>query len=269
MKWRGNPKIWVAALSVVSAAAGGAVGFFVAQRALEQKFQEQLKTEVDDARAYFQQMYSTPTFVAEEPKKDKDDEELLQAVREATDEIDGMPEDLVGQALSAQRSYRGGKEEDLAEPGDPRVPPAVIVNNIFANAAPPGDEVLETLLKNRDTNFPYIITKEEFYQNDPDFEQKKFTYWQGDDILVDDQEELHPIDDVERVAGEDNLANESWEATSGDEHVLYIRNETLDPPLDLHVTRSTGKYAVEVMAIDDGEPHLHHSVPRRFRTRNE
>lgn len=265
MRWRGNRKVWVAALSIASAAAGGAVGFLVARSALEKHYQEQLKTEIDDARVYFQQMYSTPTLIAETPTEE--DEELLEGVREATDENDGMPDDLVGNALSAQRSYRA---EYDTEPEDPRVPPTpVIVNNIFTNAAPPGDEVLETLKAARDTNFPYIITKEEFYENEPDHEQKKFTYWQGDDILVDDQEELHPIDDVERVAGEDNLANEDWSASSGDEHVLYIRNETLDPPLDLHVTRSTGRYAVEVMALDDNEPHLHHSIPRRFRTRDE
>jgi hypothetical protein len=265
MKWQANPKVWIAACSAMSAFAGAAVGFVVAKKALENKFQEQLAAEVADARSYFQQMYSTPTFVAEEPALDEDDVVHLEAVREATEEIDGIPADLVGDALSAQRSYDA--DDYAAEPGDTRVPAPVIVNNIFQNATQAGDAVLDALMKDRDPNFPYIITKEEFYQNDQDFEQKKFTYWEGDDILADDQEELNPIEDVERVAGEDNLRRFGY--GSGDEHVLYIRNETLDPPMDLHITRSTGRYAVEVMALDDDEPHLQHSIPRRFRTRDE
>lgn len=265
MKWnlKDNTRLLIAASSVISAAIGASVGYVVANKSLEKKFQDQLTTEVEDARAYFQQMYSTPTFVADD--SDPEDADLLKIVKDTTDEIDGVPKDLVGEALEAMRNYQSSAPE--AEPGDDRVPAPVIVNNIFTNATPPGEAVLDALLKDRDPNFPYIITKEEFYQNEPDFEQKKFTYWEGDDILVDDQEELNPIDDIERVAGEDNLLRFGY--GSGDEHVLYIRNETIDPPMDLHVTRSTGRYADEVMAMDDDGSHLQHSQPRKFRIKDE
>lgn len=264
MEWKANPKVWIGVCSVISAAAGAAAGFGVAVKVLEQKFQDQLATEILDAKAYYQEQYSTPTFVAEEPAPDE--ASLLQGIREATDFMDRMPVDPVGQALSAQRSYEANEEENQTEPGDPR-PPAPVVVNIFSNPVPAGEDVLDALQATRDPSEPYIITKEEFYQNDPDHEQKKFTYWEGDDVLVDDQEELNPVEDIERVVGEENLMRFGY--GSGDEHVLYVRNETLDPPLDLHITRSTGKYKVEVMALDENEPHLRHSQPRKFRTRDE
>lgn len=264
MKWnlRGNNNLLIVASSVTSAVVGAAVGYVVANQLLEKKFQEQLKIETQDARAYFQQMYSTPTFVADEPVQEE--EELLEKVKQATDEFDGVPVDLVGRALEAVSEYRSDGND--TEPGDDRTP-APVIRNIFEEATPAGEEVFEALLKSRDPNFPYIISKEEFYQNEPDHEQRKFTYWEADEVLVDDREEFNPIDDIERVAGEDNLLRFGY--FSGDDHVLYIRNENLDPPMDLHITRSTGKYADEVMGLDDDEPHLRHSQPRKFRIKDE
>jgi len=264
VKWNlwGNNNLLIAASSVTSAAVGAAVGYVVANRLLEKKFQEQLRTEVEDARSYFQQMYSTPTFVADEPVEE---EKLLEEVKDATEETDGMPVDLVGRALEALEEYKSDSPE--AEPGDDRVPAPVIVNNIFQNRTPPGEEVLDALLRDRDPSKPYIITKVEFYENEPEHEQRKFTYWEGDDVLVDDQEEYHPIDDIDLVAGEDNLLHFGY--GSGDEAVLYVRNENADPPLDLHITLSSGKYANEVMGLDDNEPHLRHAQPRKFRIKDE
>lgn len=262
MTWLKKPHLLIAALSLTSAAAGAGVGYVAASRILEKRFQERLKTELDDARSYFQNMYSTPVFVADEEDQ-KEDGVVLQVTEEVA--VESEPVDLVGNALAASRVYGAETAEAAVEPGDPRTPPVVV--NIFQNPTVAGDEVLDALKDSRDPNFPYIITKEEFYENEPDNEQKKFTYWSGDDILVDDQEELNPIDDIERVVGEDNLLRFGY--GSGDEHVLYVRNETLDPPMDLHITRSTGRYAVEVMALDEDEPHIKHSQPRGFRLHDE
>lgn len=262
MTWLKKPHLLMAALSLTSAAAGAGVGYVAASRILEKRFQERLIKETDDARSYFQQMYSTPVFVAEE-EGPKEEGIVLQLPEEKA--VESEPVDLVGNALAASRVYDGDSEETAVEPGDPRTPPVVV--NIFQNPTVAGDEVMDALKDTRDPNFPYIITKEEFYENEPDHEQKKFTYWSGDDILVDDQEELNPIDDVERVAGEDNLLRFGY--GSGDEYVLYVRNETLDPPMDLHITKSTGRYTVEVMALDEDEPHIQHSQQRRFRLSDE
>lgn len=243
-----NPRVVLAAASAFSALAGAAASYVVTMKVMESKFQKQLHDEVQDARAFFQQMYSTPTFVEVPAETEK-----ALVVKETQ-------VDRVGAALESLESYQPTQEDEVD-----RKP--VIVNNIFTNATPPGTEVLAALMATRDPAEPYIITREEFYENEPDFEQQQFTYWEGDDILVDDREEFNPVDS-DQVAGDDNLMRFGY--GSGDENVLYVRNETLDPPMDLHITKSSGKYADEVMAIgsEDDTPHLQHSQ-RRFRIRDE
>lgn len=283
MKWNLNPvRGWTAvALSVTSAVvSGGAVYAFV-KRDLEKKYQETLKSELADAEEYFkekyQSMYSTPVFVADEDDSEDNpeayNEEELQAIREATDAADPIPVDLVSQALSRARTYLADNEDNEREPGDDR-PAPVVINNIFTNIAPepervmPSDDVVEALLSSRDPAAgPYIITKEEFFENETDNEQAKYTYWDQDkpEILVDDADEFNPIADIDGVAGNDNLLHFGY--GSGDLEVLYIRNDLIN--LDLHITRSSGRYADEVMGLEDGEPHLKHSAPRKFRIRDE
>lgn len=260
MKWisnlRESNRLLIAASSAMTAVASAAVTYVVTNRVLEKKFQERLKRETDDARAYFQELYSTPTLTKEDIRPTQSEGEISVMVREATAEIDGMPADLVEKAIEAVRKYEGAPDEETTEED---ISPRIV--NLFQSHTAPGEEVLAALMADRDPSQPYIITKEEFLNNDPDHEQLKFTYWSGDGVLVDDREEMNPVDN-ERVAGEDNLLRFGY--GSGDEHVLYVRNEALE--LDLHITRSTGKYTVEVMAFDDDGPHLAHSrSPRKFR----
>lgn len=248
-----NAKVLIGAGMTASAAIGGAIGYLAAVRIQEKKFQERLSSEIQDAKAYYQQLYSTPLITREESAPEV---ESTKQVRTDSQELDGVPIDLVGAALDAVSDYRGDDDE---EEGRRRKPETV---NLFQSHTAPGEEVLDALLADRDPTTPYIITKEEYYENEPDHEQIAFTYWTGDGILVDDREEFNPIDGVDRVAGEDNLLHFGY--GSEDENIVYIRNEAVKPPMDLCVTRSTGKYSIEVIGEGD-EEHLAHSTDRRFR----
>ena len=227
---------------VASAIGGAAGGYLVANQILEKKFEERLEDEIQKAKVFYQEMYSTPDIL--EPEVDPE-AEISARIREATDEHDGVPVDLVGQALAAVSSYDPTAAEEAEEEAARTTP--VIVNNIFTQNVPPGEEVLGALMADRDPSKPYIITKVEFLEGRDDFEQVPFTYWEGDQVLVDDRYEFNPIDNQDYVAGEDNLYRFGY--GSGDENVLYIRNEVMDPPMDLHITKSTGKYGEEVMAV--------------------
>lgn len=262
MKWQGNTKLHLVVCGLLSATASASVAYVVASKVLERKFQEELQVQNQKARELYQAMYSRPN-VVEAPLKD---EALLQGVREATSAYDPAPEvvDPIGKALDAARDY--GMEKALEEQEDR---PAPVTINVFQNQTPAGEEVLEALLADRDITKPYMLTKREYFENEPDHEQLAFTYWVGDGILVDDREEFNPIDDVDGVAGDDNLLHFGY--ASGDENIVYIRNEAADPPYDLCVMKSSGKYSTEVLAVPDAddEPHLAHSQPRRFRPQHE
>lgn len=256
MTWSSKAKsrLLISACSATSAAVAGSAAFVVASKLQEKKFEERLEVEIHKAKVLYQQMYSTPS-LTESDVKEAPEEDSTEDVGTDTQERVLVPIDPVAAALDAHHRYQPSDEDE-----DGRKSPVIL--NIFeeGNQTAPGEEVLEALLADRDpSQGPYIITKEEFLTAEPEYEQKRFTYYAGDDILVMDDDEYNPVDN-DTVAGDDNLYRFGY--GSGDPMVVYVRNEELE--MDLHITKSTGKYAVEVMALDDDEPHLQHSQPRRF-----
>ena len=269
MKWLAktetvNLKLLVPSGLTVAAALGAAAGYVAAIKVLEKKYQEIANKEIAEARVLYQRMYSRPPLVLEPESETEVVEEGEDEAPPGTwDELDEVVQDRVmTNAMKAMGTYVPPAEDH--EGVEKRGP---TTRNTFEEYQAPGDEVMAALMADRDPSEPYIITKSEYYENEPDHEQKAFTYYEADSVLVDDEEEYHPIQDVNRVAGEDNLLRFGY--GSGDEHTLYIRNESVDPPLDIVVTRSTGKYADEVMGLSDDEPHLKHSQVRKFRVRDD
>lgn len=264
MTWnlKENARLLTIVSSVLTGAASAAVTYVVANKLVEKKFRLLADKEIAEAKVYYQGLYSRAPFVAvEEPASD---EELLVKIKQADTEIDGVPIDLVGNALAAMERY--APEDDATE--EVRIMPQEVASvvNVFRNT-PPGDQVLDALLAERDEEKPYIITKTEFFDNEPDNEQKAFTYFEGDQVLVDDQDEYSPITNTDLAAGDDNLLHFGY--GSYDENVLYVRNPTMNPPLDLVITRHTGRYTDEIMGLVEDEPHLKHSQPRRFKLNDE
>ena len=264
MKWvtteTVNLRILVPSGLTLAGLIGAGVGYFAASKILSKKYREIADREISEAKVYYQGLYSRPMIDLEsteddEEDLDEDDDPLEKkwALLSENDQTRVMTE-----AVRAMKEY----ESDESEKQTP-----VVINNIFTHNTPPGEEVLAALLAERDASGPYIITKEEYFQNDPDHEQKSFTYYDGDGILVDDQDEFNPVYDIDRVAGEDNLLRFGY--GSGGEHCVFIRNETLDPPLDLVITKTPGRYTDEVMGFNDDEPHLKHSQLRKFKLHDE
>lgn len=261
-----NLKLLVPSGLTVAALVGGVVGYVAASKILEKKYREIADAEIQEAKVYYQGMYSRPVMVAEEVEKPEPTDEDIKRdwnLLEAEDQTR-----IMTNAMKAMGTYKSASDapDETEDPrGDPRPDPSI--TNVFINHTPVGEEVLDALMADRDPSAPYIITKEEFYQNENDLEQRRFTYFEGDGVLIDDQEEYNPIEDTERVAGDDNLLRFGY--GSGDEDSIFIRNESVDPPFDLYVTRSSGKYTEEVLAIDENENHLKHAEPRKFRLRDE
>jgi hypothetical protein len=84
---------------------------------------------------------------------------------------------------------------------------------------------------------PYVISFEDFCESEDAHDKITITYYAGDGVLVDEDEEI--IDDVERLVGENNLINKFGEG-SDDPDVLYVRNERL--AIDYEVIRQHTSY---------------------------
>ena len=105
----------------------------------------------------------------------------------------------------------------------------------------------------RDPEYPYVITHDEFMENENGWQQNTLTYFNGDDVLIDDKD--IPVPDIEDIVGSENLTKFGY--GSRDRNVVYVRNERLEA--DYEITLSMGEYAKEVAGFQ-------HSAPlRRFR----
>lgn len=135
------------------------------------------------------------------------------------------------------------------------------VQNVFVNGEDPeplmedGWDYNEEIQK-RSPGAPYIIHRDEFNEpNGDEWEQYTLTYFEGDDTLCRDDDTIIP--DKDETVGVANLSR--FGHGSGDPNIVYIRNEELK--VDLEVSHSDGKYAVDVAGFKEDE--LQHSSMRR------
>lgn len=96
----------------------------------------------------------------------------------------------------------------------------------------------------RDPDNPYVITIDEFMEEDLKFEKITLNYFEEDDTLIDDSEKI--ITDIEGTVGSKNL--EKFGVGSNDKFIVYIRNEKLRA--DFEVAREEGSYATLVLGLD-------------------
>jgi hypothetical protein len=142
--------------------------------------------------------------------------------------------------------------------------PELIVRNVFESDNPdtyfdPEEEAERRATK---PNEPFVITADEFNENETDYEQQCLTYYDGDDVLADQQDQ--PIPEIDKVIGYENLLR--FGHGSGDPMLVFIRNNKLE--VDFEVTHSDGKFAKEVLGFDDELKH-EDKRPKKFRPRHE
>lgn len=227
----------------VGAAAAGAA---IAINRLQVKYAELADQEIAEARRHYEertfpsrQQYDTP-------------EEALKAL------LNGRQQELLDEGVMALESYMGEEEK----PGDRVLETSVtlVETNIFDETGPK-DLDMEKELRERDPEFPYILSKDEFLAAEPGWPQLSLTYYAGDDVLTDISDQ---IVDIEATIGRGILKR--FGHGSGEENIVYVRNVKLE--VDYDVNRSFGTYAHEVAGFDDDEDddtltHSFQRMPRR------
>lgn len=247
----------VVGATTLALGAGFLAGYYFAKHSLENKIQaeaeERITQEVEAARRYVIQREDKPKTPAE------------------------AVEALIPEAADALRLYREGKKEEPPPSKEPATPdetkdmvdseggiafqqtryhkmgadipnkeiPPERRNNIWDTAkSEPGvefDYVDEVNARTDDA--PYIISHEEFLENKPENRQVNLTYFEGDDILIDWEDEI--VNDVNSWVGKQNLR---FGHRSEDNNLVYIRNPVIN--FDFQIARSTGSYRSEVAGFD-------------------
>lgn len=104
-----------------------------------------------------------------------------------------------------------------------------------------GDDVFEAV--GTKTDGPYIISEAMFFDGSEGQTQVTLTYYAGDDVLVDENEQI--VDEVSSWVGVLNLKRFGHE--SNDPRTVYIRNDAMK--IDFEVVKSDNSYAEEVAGL--------------------
>lgn len=89
----------------------------------------------------------------------------------------------------------------------------------------------------------YTISDLDFNTGAPDHDKITITYYEGDDTLADEREEIIP--DINYTVGEDTLSKFGY--LEHDPDVIYVRNNRIS--VDFEIIRDYGSYEETVMGV--------------------
>lgn len=215
--------------------AGAGLGYVLTRRNLKAKYESWIAQELEEAR----QFYST----LNKKEEYSDPVELAAKYEQSDDGLDTVEENLTD--FVTELGYVPPIQEDVhIKKAVKSVKKQKVDKNIFKEnelSSFNGTWNQEEEEANRTEEAPYILHHDEFMHAEVGYKQLSLTYFEGDDVLVDDED--RPIEEVESTVGNDNLLK--FGHGSKDNNVLYIRNDRME--LDFEVIRTKSKYTVDVL----------------------
>jgi hypothetical protein len=207
-----NTNLLIGGVAAVSFSAGAGISYLLTKRVMTTRFEEIITQELADAKKYYEARQPTK-------KPATPGDELLK--RGYHDQVRAYREFQVDTTIDAPEKSEP-EEEDW-------------------------DWVTELAGRNEDE--PYVIHHDEFTADQPEYDKVCLTYYEKDDVVLDDR--VTPLPDVDLIIGNANLQRFGHGSKKKD--VVFIRNEHLET--DWEVTRKLGDYAEEVLGFiqhDDG-----------------
>lgn len=237
-----NKWVEIGLWSTATALASGFATFLATKKHLDKVYSERVQDEVADIKAHYQKII---------------DRDKASMRNEAQKEVMGQLLDQLGYS-SEEELEKEIKELESDEPEE-----APVLKNVFDTiqltpeelengvGIDPEDEddVEEGYAYPRgeivkEPDYPFTITREEYFEDEADYDKITITYYESDDILADDRDE--PIDDIEGAIGPDAL--ESFGHISEDPNICYVRNRSREA--DFEIIKNEGSYSVIVHGMD-------------------
>lgn len=219
---------------------GSALSFVITHKVMTTKFDRLLDEEIKEAKLYYSQLYkvdefSDPEVLAQKYLEEKSDgEDADEALGDSVETAEGI---LTNYSSKFTKFAEDSGRPERAE---------AIVRNIFDRQSL-GEFNYDNEVAKRSRDHPYIITHIEFMQNDFEYDQDTLTYYEGDKVLSESNDE--EVKHVDEMVGQTNL--ERFGQGSNDVNVVYIRNEKTR--MEYEILHSSGTYAKEVHGIDPDE----------------
>lgn len=227
---------------------GAVSGYFLAKRRLQTKYSKIADQEIEEMREHYRE--KTTAFEAEFAKRP-----LSEIVEER------------GYNLVDPPGTTPSEPEDIPPPmgiqPDPPPPSLVMVEKETPEEEPPGREEVRNVFKERTSDYkwnwheerrkrspdiPYVIHVDE--KHDMDYDVMTLTYYEGDDVLCNERDEVIDRDyERDELIGDKNL--ERFGHGSNDSSIVYIRNDKLE--LVYEVIKNPHHYAEEVHGFEHSD----------------
>jgi len=177
-----------------------------------------------------------------------------------TEEIIEIPESvsIVGKSFVAEKLEEIDPTTEDVDPTVEEIVDEVVRQSIFANGK---EWTYAAEIKKRDPSEPYIIHRDEFYSEEKGYSQHTLTYYAGDNIMNNDEEES-PMYNHDGITGPLRFGH-----GSDDPNVVYIRNDKRK--VEYEILYDPGLYSEEVLGLEiennQRAKDIKHSNNRRFR----
>lgn len=214
---------------VLIGVAGASAGYLVARNLLEKKYARLLEEEIRRTKEFFGATHEEYT--------SSEDPEFMEAAINAAEAMTTYVQGgvTVNPAVLAQEVTHTVRRYD--KEGAPTVEETAsdIESNVVAAPMDP------------DAREPYMITFGEFDANETSATQVTVSFFAGDGIVIDEDDNVISPERVEQIIGTENLNRFGTHTDDPDmePNVIYVRCERFN--MDFEVTRSPGKHSVEVL----------------------
>lgn len=244
-----------------SLVAGFAVGYFVAKTRMEALMELQLKEEIASVKAAFNRGQKATMFGTLESESAAERNPQEQGDFLAGKVGEQAKAEFIAKYVTPFESREGVSDDERFDLDEDQSVKSGSVN-IFDQAP-----ILVAGYPNPDdTNAPYLITIDQFHEENDHYDKNSIVYYAGDLVLADETEaEIHDIPNTVAADFMDHFGE-----MSGDENIVYYRNDRLS--IDFEISRDSRTYAEQVLGLipgidDDSEPEIFVKTPRKPRTR--
>lgn len=218
---------------VVSFGAGMGIGYLVAKKALEKRYDEMLDFEV----AKLKEFYGIRAHREEEQIESKAIEVVNKAwVEEQAAEKKRLLEELNRNEYSSEETRQSDKD---------RLDQINSIWNAEQQAEWEAEAAKAPMRKDDDDIF--IITFNEYQYEEQDYDKMSVQYFEADDTLVDEND--NPINAYSDRVGHDFVNWFGYE--SGSASIVHVRNRRME--IDFEIARHEGSYTEVILGLPDPE----------------
>ncbi len=222
---------------ILSFAGGAATGALICFALLKEKYETLANEEIKNMKDYYQKEIENI-----DDAHDKELDNLINTMNKDIYELDKREEKKT--YVDYVKKY--SPEEIIKDKYYDMPYPDVIDEDYHEDEGPPEDPPENDLQYEE----PFVISREEFDEGYPHFDKITITYYENDDVLADEQDEVIP--DIDAVVGYDSLGR--FGDMSDDDCVVYVRNGRLGADYEIVLTQEAYTESVLGIVQDEGLP---------------